>query len=267
MSFIGTKLAWLVFNPANLLFLLLIFGAICLWLGAASFGRKLITTSLVITIALMVFPVGTWLVRALEDRFTRTPMPDQIAGIIVLGGSTQPGLARDRGVLALNGSVERLHGFARLARKYPNTQLVFTGGSGNPFDQTHKEADAAGPILVELGVPRHRMILERQSRNTYENATLSRKLLGDKAKGWWILVTSARHMPRAMGAFRRAGWDVIAYPVDYQTRSTHTWIAFQSPQRALGLLNHGLHEWLGLLWYWVTDRSNDFFPGPHGRPK
>ncbi len=266
MSFVGTKLAWLLFNPANLLFAMLVIGVICLWLGAANFGRKLITISLVTTIALMVFPVGTWLVRALEDRFARASLPDQVAGIIVLGGSSQPGLARDRGVLALNGSVERLHGFARLARKYPSAQLVFSGGSGDPFDQTNKEADAAGPILVELGVARERMILERQSRNTYENATLSRKLLGKKATGLWILVTSARHMPRAIGAFRHAGWDVIAYPVDYQPRRAHTWIAFQSPHRALGLLNHGLHEWLGLVWYRLTDRSNDLFPGPAHKP-
>jgi uncharacterized SAM-binding protein YcdF (DUF218 family) len=262
MSFVWTKILWLVLNPANLMFILLLIGALCLWLGAINFGRKLITFCLVIILLLMAFPVGTWLVRALEDRFPRIALPDNVAGIIVLGGSSQPQLAADRGVLALNGSVERLHAFARLARKYPDARLVFTGGSGNPFDQRHKEADAAGPLLVELGVARDRLILERESRNTYENATLSRKLLGAKANGRWVLITSARHMPRAMGAFRHAGWDVIAYPVDYSTRRTHTWISFQSPVRALGLLNHGLREWLGLIWYRLTDRSGDLFPAP-----
>ncbi len=262
MSFFWSKIAWLILNPANLLFAMLVIGVICLWLGARGFGRKLITFSLAVTILLMIFPVGTWLVRGLEDRFPRVALPDQVAGVIVLGGSSQPALARDRGVLALNGSIERLHGFVRLARKYPKAQLVFTGGSGNPFDQTHKEADTAGPLLLELGVAKDRLLLERQSRNTYENALLSRKLLGDKTKGRWVLVTSARHMPRAMGVFRKAGWDVVAYPVDYQTRRAHQWVSFQSPHRALALLNHGLREWLGLIWYRLNGRTADIFPGP-----
>jgi uncharacterized SAM-binding protein YcdF (DUF218 family) len=262
MSFVMAKIAWLVLNPANLLFALMVIGALCLWLGAPKLGRRVITFSLVITMLVMIFPLGSWMLRALEDRFPRQPLPENVAGIIVLGGSSQPGLARDRGVLALNGSVERLHGFARLARRYPKAVLVFTGGSGDPFDQTHREADAAGPVLLEMGIPKSRLILERNSRNTFENAILTRKLLGDRAGGRWILVTSASHMPRAIGAFRRAGWDVTAFPVDYQTYRKHRWIAFQGPHGALGLLGRGLHEWLGLVWYWLNDRTNSLFPGP-----
>ena len=262
MSFVFAKIAWLVLNPANLLFALTVIGALCLWLGAPHLGRRLITFSLVVTLLVMVFPLGAWMLRALEDRFPRRPLPEAVAGIVVLGGSSQPGLARDRGVLALNGSSERLHGFVRLARKYPNAVLVFTGGSGNPFDQTHREADAAGPLLEEMGIPKSRLILERNSRNTYENAVLAKKLLGDRAKGRWVLVTSAWHMPRAMGAFRRAGWTVTAYPVDYQTRRKHQWVSLQPPHSALGNLGRALHEWVGLIWYRVNGRTNSVFPGP-----
>ena len=155
-------------------------------------------------------------------------------------------------------------GFVRLARRYPNATLVFTGGSGNPLDQTHREADAAGPVLEEMGIPKARLELERNSRNTHENAVLTRKLLGDRAKGRWILVTSAWHMPRAMGAFRKAGWDVVAYPVDYRTHRAHRWITFQAPQRALGSLGRALHEWAGLTWYHLMGRSDSLFPGPKG---
>ena len=264
MSFLLAKFAWLVLNPANLLFLLLLVGVVCLWLGAPTLGRRLITFSLAVTVLFMVVPVGAWMLRALEDRFPRTPLPNEVAGIIVLGGSSQPSLARDRGVLALNGSIERLHGFVRLARRYPNATLVFTGGSGNPLDQTHREADAAGPVLEEMGIPKARLELERNSRNTHENAVLTRKLLGDRAKGRWILVTSAWHMPRAMGAFRKAGWDVVAYPVDYRTHRAHRWITFQAPQRALGSLGRALHEWAGLTWYHLMGRSDSLFPGPKG---
>lgn len=262
MSFVLAKIAWVVLNPANLLFAILAIGVICLWLGATGFGRKLITFSVVATLLLMVFPVGVWMLRALEERFPRRALPADIAGIVVLGGSSQPELARDRGVFALNGSIERLHGFVRLARKYPNARLVFTGGSGDPFDQTHREADAALPVLEELGIPKSRLTLERNSRNTYENAVLTRKLLGDKATGRWILVTSAWHMPRAMGTFRKAGWDVVAYPVDYQTRRAHRWVVLQGPQRALGTLGKALREWAGLAWYYLNGRADALFPEP-----
>lgn len=262
MSFVLSKLAWTIFNPAMLLFMTLALGVVLLWIGSATWGRRLVTFSVVVTAVLMVFPVGTWLLQALENRFPRTALPRDVAGIIVLGGSAQPEFARTRQVVALNGSAERLLGFVRLARKYPDAHLVFTGGSGDPFDQKTREADIAAPILMEMGIPPARLVLERESRNTWENAVLSRKLIGPRAGGVWVLVTSARHMPRAMGAFRRAGWRVIAYPVDYGSETGFRWIGFRGPAKALRTLKTATREWVGLIWYWLRGRSDDVFPAP-----
>ena len=66
-------------------------------------------------------------------------------------------------------------------------------------------------------MPASRLTLEDRSRNTIENAVYSKALAQPKPGERWLLVTSALHMPRAMGAFRQAGFAVEAYPVDYQT--------------------------------------------------
>ncbi len=64
------------------------------------------------------------------------------------------------------------------------------------------------------------MTLERASRNTFENAVLTKAMVKPKPGERWLLVTSAWHMPRSVGIFRQAGWPVIAYPTDFETRGT-----------------------------------------------
>lgn len=265
MSFVLSKLAWLLFNPANLLILVLAVGVLMLWLGAVEWGRRLVTITTVAILLLMVFPVGTWLTAALENRFPRPKLPDQVAGIIVLGGSSQPGISASRKVNAVNGNIERLIAFADLAQRFPAAKLVFTGGRGRLIDDGLREADAAAPLLVRLGVAKERLILERESRNTAENARLSRKRLGKDAAGLWILVTSARHMPRAAGAFREAGWRILPYPVDYTTPDRTGWIDVRNAAAGMTSLNRGLREWIGLVWYRLRGWSGSLFPGPDDR--
>ena len=59
---------------------------------------------------------------------------------------------------------------------------------------------------------------EDKSRNTVENALFARQIAMPKPGDRWLLVTSAYHMPRAIGVFRHAGFPVEAYPVDWRTR-------------------------------------------------
>jgi len=147
-----------------------------------------------------------------------------------------------------------------LARRYPEARLVFTGGSGYVFTGELRETDVVRHVLDGLGFDVSRIAFERESRNTFENAAFSRRLVNPQAGETWILITSAAHMPRSVGIFRRAGWPVLAYPVDY--RSTHelTW----SPDLLSGLdaLNESLREWVGLIAYRLMDRTNALFPAP-----
>ena len=119
-----------------------------------------------------------------------------------------------------------------------------------------------GPIFHKLGISADRIHYEDQSRNTAENAVLTKRVVKPRDGGQWIVITSAFHMPRAIGTFRTAGWQVIPYPVDYHTTfSGRSGVRFNFRGGMNGLAV-GLHEWLGLTFYWFTGRTNEFFPGP-----
>jgi uncharacterized SAM-binding protein YcdF (DUF218 family) len=106
-------------------------------------------------------------------------------------------------------------------------------------------------------------MLEDQSRTTAENAAFSRRLVMPKPGERWLLVTSAYHMPRSIGAFRTAGFPVEAYPVDYRTMGpADLWIPFDSIATGLRRTDLAVHEWIGLLAYWLTGRSSELFPAP-----
>src|SRR5271156_5582912 len=126
------------------------------------------------------------------------------------------------------------------------------------------EAEAAERFLAVMGVPSGRTTFEARSRNTSENAMLTRDLVSPKPGERWLLVTSAFHMPRAMGAFRHAGFDVIAWPADYLTFGTQSEWVMPNRWVAEGLrwVDLGAKEWMGLIAYRLTDRTDEFLPGP-----
>ena len=125
-----------------------------------------------------------------------------------------------------------------------------------------KEADYAPDVFALFSVDANRILYEDQSRNTAENARLSRELAIPQDGENWVLITSAFHMPRSVGAFRKAGWKIIAYPVDFGTTGTQGVTPTFDFRGGLGRLSRALHECLGLLFYWLTDRTDSLFPGP-----
>jgi uncharacterized SAM-binding protein YcdF (DUF218 family) len=79
----------------------------------------------------------------------------------------------------------------------------------------------------------------------------------------WLLVTSANHMPRAMGAFRKAGFTVEPWPVDYRTADKYDrYLMFEAPSEGLRRLELAVHEWIGLIAYRLMGRSDELFPRP-----
>jgi uncharacterized SAM-binding protein YcdF (DUF218 family) len=126
------------------------------------------------------------------------------------------------------------------------------------------EADFVIRLFERLGLPGDKIIVERKSRNTIENATFAKQLVMPKPGERWLLVTSAMHMPRAVGVFRKAGFEVDAYPVDYRTTSTQSlWIFLPSAlMGGIGIMDRAVHEWNGLLVYWITGRIAVLFPAP-----
>jgi uncharacterized SAM-binding protein YcdF (DUF218 family) len=148
-----------------------------------------------------------------------------------------------------------------LAHRYPQAKLVFTGGSGAIEQGVSNEAEFARILLEQLGVPPDRVIFENTSRTTWENAVNSYALVKPRQDEHWILVTSASHMPRAVGVFRKIGWPVLPWPVGYQSRDRLTDHP-QSMGRKLEVLDWAVHEWIGLAAYYLQGKTSALFPSP-----
>lgn len=263
MVFALSKVLWSLVNPGTILLLLLAATAGVAWTGRDRLARRMATVAAVVALGLATLPMGPALMVLLENRFPPTPLlPGQVDGVVVLGGVVDQFVTRARGRVAVGGSVERLLAMAELGARYPDAKLVFTGGSGSLLDQDIKEADVVAPLLEQLGLDLDRVTLESRSRNTYENATMTRDQVAPRPGETWVLVTSAFHMPRAMGCFRRAGWRPIAYPVDYVLEGDEATEPMFDLTRGLSSLNAAFHEWIGLVAYWLLDRTDALFPGP-----
>jgi uncharacterized SAM-binding protein YcdF (DUF218 family) len=245
----------------NLIFAFLALGLLASGTRWAIPARRLATFSAAALCLIGVVPVGGWLLAPLEARFpSLAPGARPVAGIIVLGGGVS--LAKDNGVYRPqpNEAVDRLFVSAELAHRYPAAKIVVSGG---PIDATtgRAEADAVASYLTALGVAPDRMSLERRSANTAENARFSSALLHPAANQEWLLVTSAFHMPRAVGAFRRAGFTIRAVPADWRTTRTF-WPQSWSASSNLKTFDLAAKEYLGLVVYRLRGDTLSFFPGP-----
>jgi uncharacterized SAM-binding protein YcdF (DUF218 family) len=235
-------------EPGNTLVLSFVAGACLLWTRWRQIGIYLTTAAAFVLLFLLVVPIGYWLLKPLEDRFLRPPLPARVDGIVVLGGGMDPLVYEARTAPAEDTVEGRLVAAAELSRRYPNARIVFSGGSGAPDGPP--ETVAARVVFTELGVPQNRIIYEERSRNTWENLAFSKQLVHPKAGEVWVLATSAVHLPRAMLIAARLHWRLIAWPTDYKT-SRECCGLVSSPDLAdnLEAIDTGLHEWLGMLAY------------------
>jgi len=265
MSFIASKLFWWAANPGNVLLALLCLGVLALLLGRRRLGTGLVSIVALLGLAVTVLPVGSWLLLPLENRFPTPALPAHVDGIVVLGGAIDPVLSAARHQPILTESAERLFAFVVLARRYPDARLLFTGGSASLVDDAEREADVARTVFAAVGLDVGRIVFERDSRNTYENAVDGKRVAEPKPGEAWVLITSAYHMPRAVGCFRAQGWRVIPYPVDYGTGPHGNPPTF-SLLGGLDEVHWALREWLGLAFYALSGRTDRLFPGPESSP-
>ncbi len=267
MPFGLSKVLALLAQPSSLFVLCIAAGLWMMRRGTASRrARWLVGGGILALILGGLGPLGNWAVLPLEQRFASVSAPgpgDRVDGIILLGGFEDGWISTGRGGLGLNEAAERVTEGLRLALRHPEAKVVFTGGVGGLLARNVEAASAVGAFLIDAGVAKERLVLEDKSRNTYENAVYTRELVKPADGERWYLVTSAYHMPRAMGLFRKAGFDVIAYPVDYRTRGPVDLTRFfeRIPQ-GLMRLDLGVNEWLGLIAYRALGRIDELFPGP-----
>ena len=263
LLWILSKVFWKIFSPNSFLFLLLFMGVCFLYLGWEKLGKRLVTIVTAILLFISLVPVQSLMLVPLENRFPiPEPLPEKIDGIIVLGGSEIPMLTKIRGQVSLSDSVERLTTFLSLANRFPEAKLVYAGGQGAINAQEYKAAHTAKLFFEQMGLDTDRVLFDSQSRNTMENAQNALQLTKPEKKENWILVTSAWHMARSVGIFRKLGWQVIPYPVDFKTTGK-TEFSLQVPVLT-GVVGFSttIYEYIGLLYYWLLDRTSELFPSP-----
>lgn len=265
LFFVLSKTIGVMLIPTNFLIGVGLLGVVLLVTRFARLGRKLMVASIVLLAIAGFSPVGNWLLYSLESRFPPwNPAHGAPDGIIVLGGSIDIGLSVAHDEPVVRNAADRIITVAALARQYPNARIVFTGGSANLISNKAKEADYASALFESLGIAKTRLTMERQSRNTQENAEFTKKIVMPKPGERWLLVTSGYHMPRSVGLFRKAGFAVEAYPVDWRVGGRSDLLAFSIiAGEGLARTDLGLREWIGLVAYWATGKIDDLFPGPN----
>lgn len=179
---------------------------------------------------------GAWLATA------EGSVADRLAGILE-STFERPSLGDARnlaGVIALGGGELRIREAGRLARQYPHLRVVVSGSGRETYVRR----------LLGPGIEPERVMVENRARNTHENAVFSVAMLGSQPTERWLLVTSAAHMPRAVGAFRKRALKVEPWPV--YDRLPGDASAFAVAR----------HEWLGLLAYRLLGRTGELLPAP-----
>ena len=264
MFFPLSKLLGFFALPSNLLISLGVLGLVLLTTRFARIASWLIVTSVVLLALAGLSPLGNVLILPLEQRFPPwDPSHGAPDGIVRLGGVISPSVSIERGTIALDQGAARFVVTVELAHRYPNARIIISGGNGSLLYDDQPEAGVAVQELVALGIPHERISAEEQSRNTVENAVFSKLIANPKPGERWLLVTSAYHMPRAVGVFRAAGFPIEPYPVDYRTRGPRDVVRpFGTFNTGLAVTDTAVREWVGLLVYRLTGRTLELFPGP-----
>jgi uncharacterized SAM-binding protein YcdF (DUF218 family) len=259
---LSKTLGTLVVLP-NFLALLGVIGVALLWTRHAAVGRRLLVGSFVALSICGVTPLGKLMLMPLEERYPPwSPTQEAPSGIIVLGGGINPDISAARGVAVSDIGIDRVIAAARLARRYPHARIIYTGGSANLVGSDAREADFAVQVLTDLGISPERVEVERNSRNTVENAVFTKTLASPKPGERWLLITSASHMPRSIGLFCKVGFDVEPVPTGWRTSEPVSLFEFGSFVGGLTLTNIATREWIGLGAAWITGKTDRLFPGP-----
>ena len=256
-----SKIAWSLIAPESLLLWLVLLAWIALLRGATRWAKRFLGVALAGLLSVAAFPVGEWVLYPLEDRFpANPPLPQRVDGIIVLGGAEDAVRSAAWGQPEVGSAAERFIASVALARRYPEAKLLFTSGSGLLLKPEYKGTAMAERLYLSQGVDPSRLILEGESRNTFENATLSKALAKPAPGEVWVLVTSASHMPRSVGVFCKSGWTVVPYPVDHQTVKGNLFRVDTGLVDNLDGLSTGIREWVGLAVYYLTGRTSALYP-------
>lgn len=223
--------------------------ALLLWLARRRLPRWALWSGIVLEVLCYVLmtPLGAnalvGMVEAQAPRPSQCLAPRPSTIVVLAGGMEHAALGPEDASVLSTASVRRLLAAVDLWRATPGATLVVSGGG--PFE--FAEATLLAHFAHKLGVPATAIRTETHSRTTWENALNTRRLDGVPARIW--LVTSALHMPRALLAFRAAGFDACGFPADFRYLPPQN-LGDALPQSgALQKSEAALHELVGMLLY------------------
>ncbi|TGL07153.1 YdcF family protein [Leptospira bouyouniensis] len=196
--------------------------------------------------------VANTLVTGLEKDFPPVPIESSPKAdvAIVLGGMIQT-ISSVKARPELTDSADRITDAIRLYKAGKIKKILFTGGSGLLLADEFREADLAKSLFIGLGVKEEDIILENNSRNTYENAVETKKIIEKHNFKSYILITSAFHMKRSAGCFQKQNLDVFPFPTDYRSIQMESG-AFELYLPSAGYLDLttlSIKEWVGYFVY------------------
>ncbi|MCP5382863.1 MAG: YdcF family protein [Kordiimonadaceae bacterium] len=258
---------WIILQPSNFLILLLIIGLFLKSFNVKKQSYRILGKRIILTATLMLTFVGftnisgwaMWPLESRMDRFRNNLNQQPYAGIIVLGGSEKLAISTSSGQPTLNDGGERLIATAALARKFPDIPIIHSGGTRFKADEM-SENDVAKLFFAGEGIDISRIRFDSKSYNTSTNAIESKKLIKPEEAGKWILVTSAFHMPRAVGAFQKVGINFQPYPVDYKSTLKYEGLFEFDLSENMKRFDLAIHEYIGLIAYYITGRSSSLYP-------
>ena len=240
MTYYVSKVFWLLAAPTNALVLISAIAALWVVLRGSKCAAWLAAAAACVLVIGTFTPIGLALTVPLENRFAFSP-PDLQApldGIIILAGGGAAGIAA----------------VSAVSQEYPKARLTFSGFSATDENLLKRAL---------LGIDPARVYMEPRPRTTSEDALYTAALLKPKPSERWLLVTSALHMPRAVGCFRVAGFQVEPYQVEFITGGPSGPFAhFRTGSFALGQFDTAAKEWIGLIAYRLMGKTDALFPGP-----
>jgi uncharacterized SAM-binding protein YcdF (DUF218 family) len=260
MFFDISKITSLLREPLAIIFLILVVSAVLQRLGRQRWAWFGIGAAIAIMAIILFTPLDAWLLAPLEDRFLIPVPPACLDGIVLLGDGEDVLGSQRLGIPQLSGAPMRYVILSDLMRRYPGARVIFAGGSGIFGPHRLAEADVAKGLMKMLNLDLRRVAFESRSRTTWENAVNAKFLAQPKPDARWALLAPAAQMPRAVGSFRKNGWNVLPWPTDFAGGAPAWWP--DSAVDRFGTIGEGEHEWLGLIAYWLTGRSSELFPGP-----
>ena len=260
MTFLLSKILWILFAPFNLILLLIILASIFSFFKFILCSRIFYLTALLFFLTTGIIPSGAFLMYQLErDFYNQVSLPKTIDGILILSGATNPYLTKVHNQVSINSNGERLIESIILIKEYPKAKVIFSGGSGFILDYEFTHSEAAKIFYQNLGIDLNRINFEDQSRNTYENILFSKNIANPKVDENWVLVTSAFHLKRSINISEKISWNLIPYPTDFNQPIKFNWKFDYNLLNNLVFFRNASHEWLGIIVYYFLGRTSKIF--------